>query len=388
MNGKRLFFMDNLKMFIINLMIVFHLGLCYMAYAPEWWYVVDTEHCSLFLTAFVCWVDVFIMPMMFFVSGYFGIMTLKKHGDGKWWNGRFKRIIVPWLVGAAIFAAPVSYLTFFSRNAPVSFADFCNNWFFFDPVNGGSGVFFSHIQYWYLGVLTLFYLAMFMLSKLDRHYLTQYAPTRADRSMALPLFIFVFCNVVAMDIITGFDDLWIHLSYFLVIQPCRLLPYVWAFFLGAYAWKHQWFTENGYKPSVARWVPLFVVMTFAYPLWILMGHFLVANTLQFVFVRGILQAAMFTSSFYGLLAIFYRFFNKTNRFWSEMAANSYTMYYAHMQIIFPLAYLMLPLDIHWLPKWLLNSAIGLVIVYGASKLLLLLPCFAGSKKAKLSYSEK
>ena len=382
--GKRLFFMDNLKMFIINLMIVFHLGLCYMAYAPEWWYVVDTEHCSLFLTGFVCWVDVFIMPIMFFVSGYFGIMTLNKHGDGKWWSGRFKRIIVPWIGGTLLFAAPVSYLTFFSRNAPVSFSEFCSNWFFFDPVNGGSGVYFSHIQYWFLGILTVFYLILFVLTKLDKSMLKQCAPSKPGKVMAWSLFIFVFCNVVAMDIITGFDDLWIHLSYFFVLQPCRVLPYTWAFFLGAYAWRHQWFTAEGYKPSVAKWVPLFAVMTFAYPMWILMGRFFVANALQFIFVRGILQAAMFTSSFYGLLAIFCHFFNRTNKFWSEMAANSYTMYYCHMQIIFPVAYFLLPLDISWFPKWILSSIIGLIIVYCVSKLLLFLPCFAGSKKAKIS----
>ena len=37
---RRIFFLDNLKAFIVCLMIVFHVALCYMAYAPEWWYTV------------------------------------------------------------------------------------------------------------------------------------------------------------------------------------------------------------------------------------------------------------------------------------------------------------------------------------------------------------
>ena len=78
MKGKRLFFLDNLKMFIVNLMIIFHLAMCYMAYAPEWWYVVDVEHSDLFFTQFILWADIFSMPIMFFVAGYFGIMSLKK----------------------------------------------------------------------------------------------------------------------------------------------------------------------------------------------------------------------------------------------------------------------------------------------------------------------
>lgn len=71
--SKRLFFLDNLKAFIVNLMIVFHIALCYMAYAPEWWYVVDQEHTHLFFTGVVVWADMFIMPIMFFISGYLAL---------------------------------------------------------------------------------------------------------------------------------------------------------------------------------------------------------------------------------------------------------------------------------------------------------------------------
>lgn len=62
MNTKRLYFLDNLKWFIIWLMVIFHGAMCYMAYAREWWYVVDKSQPVFSATLFICWVDVFIMP--------------------------------------------------------------------------------------------------------------------------------------------------------------------------------------------------------------------------------------------------------------------------------------------------------------------------------------
>lgn len=111
MKQARLYFLDNLKTVIIALMIALHWAMCFMAYAPEWWYVVDYEHTHLLFTCVVLWIDVFIMPIMFFISGYFGIATLGKHGYGKWWKGKLLRIVLPWILGVIIFAAPVSYIT-------------------------------------------------------------------------------------------------------------------------------------------------------------------------------------------------------------------------------------------------------------------------------------
>lgn len=80
MSGRRIIFLDNLKTLVIALVVVFHGAMSYMAYAPEWWYVLDDER-SLAATVFVVWADVFIMPVMFFISGYFGAASLAGTGS-------------------------------------------------------------------------------------------------------------------------------------------------------------------------------------------------------------------------------------------------------------------------------------------------------------------
>ena len=76
---QRLYFLDHLKWFIIWLMVVFHAAMCYMAFAPQWWYVVDGREPVFSATVFICWADIFIMPVMFFISGYFGLQSLVRH---------------------------------------------------------------------------------------------------------------------------------------------------------------------------------------------------------------------------------------------------------------------------------------------------------------------
>lgn len=163
--SSRIFALDNLKWFIIWLMVVFHAAMCYMAFAPEWWYVVDTTDPQFSATIFICWADIFIMPVMFFVSGYFGLMSLAKHGVKNFWRGKLVRIILPWIFGAMFIAPLVTYIILASRHAPITFAEFYTTLFW--------GVLYQQAQYWYLGALTALYLLLVWICDLFPKFLTR-----------------------------------------------------------------------------------------------------------------------------------------------------------------------------------------------------------------------
>ncbi len=77
----RLHFLDNLRAFAIVMVIVLHASITSMAFAPEWWYVVDDRQSHLF-TAIVLLLDVPLMPALFFVAGCFAIPALQRRGPG------------------------------------------------------------------------------------------------------------------------------------------------------------------------------------------------------------------------------------------------------------------------------------------------------------------
>jgi len=95
--SKRLYFLDNLRAFVIMLVIVLHASITYMAYAPVWWYVLNPQN-SLFFTMLVLLIDVPIMQIMFFISGYFAMPSLQKRGSASFLKDKCIHIGIPWVL--------------------------------------------------------------------------------------------------------------------------------------------------------------------------------------------------------------------------------------------------------------------------------------------------
>ncbi len=102
--ASRLYALDNLRSFIIVLVVVFHAAMSYMLFAPSWWYVVDTKQ-SLGFFCFVMLCDVFMMPAMFLLAGYFALPSLLRKGQDAFARDKAKRVGIPWVVGTLILRA-------------------------------------------------------------------------------------------------------------------------------------------------------------------------------------------------------------------------------------------------------------------------------------------
>src|SRR5512145_1854502 len=106
--------LDNLRVCVIFLVVLLHAALSYMAYAPEWWYVLDPRR-SLFFTGLVLVVDVPIMLIMFFLAGYFTPASLAKRGPQAFLRDKVVRIGLPWLFCSLVLAPPTAYMIYYSR---------------------------------------------------------------------------------------------------------------------------------------------------------------------------------------------------------------------------------------------------------------------------------
>jgi len=107
----RITFLDNLRAFVIVLVVILHGSMVYMVGAPEWWYVVDTQN-SLFFTILVLLIDVPIMLIMFFIAGYFAMPSLVKRGPEQFLKDKFIRVGAPWLVGVFFLAPLTAYMVY------------------------------------------------------------------------------------------------------------------------------------------------------------------------------------------------------------------------------------------------------------------------------------
>lgn len=75
--NNRMYYFDYLRVFIITLVVLLH-SLLPHVHGYEW-YVNDTPKSDLFGLLSLL-IDVFIMPIMFFIAGYFCYYSLKKYG--------------------------------------------------------------------------------------------------------------------------------------------------------------------------------------------------------------------------------------------------------------------------------------------------------------------
>ena len=114
---ERLYFIDNLRVCIIILVVAHHAG---QAFGPTGgaWFVFNTEQVRM-LGAFFYVNASFFMGLLFLISGYFSAFSYDRKGAGRFLRDRLRRIGIPLLFFALVVNLPVSHsaapvrLTFF-----------------------------------------------------------------------------------------------------------------------------------------------------------------------------------------------------------------------------------------------------------------------------------
>ena len=330
-----------------------------MAYAPEWWYVLDPEN-SLFFTMVVLVIDVPIMLVMFFIAGYFAYSSLAKRGSGQFIRDKFIRIGLPWIFGVLLLAPPTAYMIYFSRGVPVSLGQFWAGDYW--------GAAFQQSVYWFLGILLLqFVLLGLFYATSDR--LRQL--TRRTQQPSWVLFV-VFAMLMTLGFLTMNQfypaDTWTHV-YIFMFQPLRLPLYFGYFILGLLAYQRGWFTADGFKPGWG-WVALMVVSGVLYLGYRLTIPTPMQTTLPLMAGNAILVNVFCLSGLMGGIAIFQRIVNGDGWFWASQARNSYGIYYVHPLFLYPLAYLFVSINLSVFLKAPLVILLGWLLSWGFSALIL------------------
>lgn len=326
--------LDNLRVLIIFLVVLLHASLSYMTYAPEWWYVLDPGR-SLFFTGLVLLIDVPIMLIMFFLAGYFTYSSLAKRGARVFLRDKLVRIGIPWVFGSLVLAPPTAYMIYFSRKIPISLWTFWGTDFW--------GKAFQQSVYWYLGVLLLFFALTALVFATNRKF------AGWDQTVTRPswrLFVGFILGMTATSLLLNLThplDQWSHI-YVLVFQPARVPLYIGYFVLGIFAHQRGWFTDQGYSPTLARWLPLCLTSGLIYLGWRLTLPPAVQTLLSKAITTLLFNLFCFTS-LTASVALFRVHAGGETPFWRSQARNSYGIYYLHPLVLYPLALVFVPLPL-------------------------------------------
>lgn len=369
----RLHYLDNLRAFIIVIVVVFHAAMNFMAGCPDWWPVIDTRS-SLFFTWVVLLTDVPIMPVMFLIAGYFGLASLSRKGLRAFWQDKLLRIVLPWVAGVLIVAPFLPWLWLVSRLPdPPSFSYFWLHMFFTER-------FATQGALWFLGILTVFYLGLSAVSLVWMPLLSR-SPGGTRPDFAFWIAFLALVSVVFM-VINAFwpDYLWVPVKYILWVQPTRVSLEAFYFALGVLAYRQQWFAADGYRPKAALWLPVAIVAG-----WSLVSYkFMVGFDMPDPLVRGvhaILHCVFCLAATLALIGLFQRFANRTGPVSSRLSASSYGLYIVHLPLVGAADLLIRGQDWNIFVKYAVVSALALAASYLISAYgLSWLPMFGDSRR--------
>ena len=352
-NAKdRLLFLDNLRTFIIFLVVCYHAGWVYESSGIlSWVWIVDDPSKNNVAGLLNLILDMFMMPAMFFISGYFAPLSIKTKTGWSFLISRFKRLMVPWILAVLILLPLYKVIYLFSRNLP---QESVSAYFHF---NGG--ILINQGWLWFLPVLFLFDVAYLAMSNVN-------LPVRGiglKRAIAA-VFLIGFAYSFAMSRYGWYG--WTK-TIFLDFQNERILIYFMAFLIGALACKAGIFTEKPggrkiyYLLCATIWIPMNVYIIFLLNLIFKPGQFIISGTMDVA-----LTWLGYHLSLLGLMVIlintFRYYFNRSGKYAAWLSRCSFGVYVVHFIVMGAAATALLPAAMPSLVKY----GLLIVITYVAS----------------------
>jgi peptidoglycan/LPS O-acetylase OafA/YrhL len=364
---SRLYYFDYLRAFIIMLVIFLHSMLPYVK--DYIWYVSETNKSDVFVLLSLI-IDIFIMPIMFFIAGYFTYKSFKKYGTKEFIRNKTNRILLPFIFGVLFLSPIMGYLSVLARGMQINYLEYWVSIYFKNFISSEHAA-----HYWFLALLFVFYLLFILIYKIYGEKIDKlYEKSMKINKSQLNIFILgFFAFGILFFFLVSFispDDSWISLFNILVFQPTRATIYLLYFFLGIFVYL------NNYKisDSFLKKIPAFITGTFFLTLIYLVFkiYFLSLSTrpIGFKLINSILHFSLCFSIFFTLILIFKRYLNKSIAALNPLAKNSYSIYFIHMIIVVIIQYLLLPYSISVYYKAAVSFTAALILSYILSELYL------------------
>jgi hypothetical protein len=353
--GNRVTFFDNLRYLFVFGVVLQHASMAYIY--STWWPVVDES--SIIVSIFTGFFDGFLMPSLFFISGYFAIPSIRKRTILQFINGKLRRLGIPWLL-CTLFIGPILPLVYhYTRSGLILSDSYWHTWlavmnnatsFSFGILPSMEQVMQNDLFYqrymWFIGLLIAFFLMfsfIYSLKKswfepMDRPIKTAMPSILSTVKMMLTIGIITFLgSTLIIGIMFAFSagvsdpESWFTLGNFVQFRVSRIFLHVAYFVLGILTFKKKWIERGKFPGHNNTWLIAFVVAFFAY----YFSYFLMvsAGTSEMEKLLGLLFwfcLNYFTITALGVsVSLGVRYWNRQTSFNRILATNSYNLYLSH-----------------------------------------------------------
>ncbi len=329
--GRRVDFLDNLRTAIVFLVVLYHAGGVYEATGmwASFWIVDDPSTNTVSgLTGLV--LDIFLMPTLFFVSGYFVPASLRNRSRWIFLRTKFRRLMLPWIVAVLVLIPLYKVMFLLSRGLPQQ------SWTTYFHFSNG---FISQSWLWFLPVLFAFNV-LYVLGSMVR----MRVPNVTLKGAVIGTFVVGFAYSAGMDLL-GFRG-W-TLTPFIDFQHERVLIYLMFFLVGTLCSTQRAFDGRPRGTVLynivnsTAWIPITVYIFFLiFPVVFNPGGFVFSRIVDRTIVWFCFHLSLLCLV-YGVVQTFWRYLDRPGPIWSELNPSAYHVYIIHVIVLGLIAMLLL-----------------------------------------------
>jgi len=340
---NRIHWMDNLRTITILLVVLYHVGGVYeSAGLWGWFWIVDDPNTISWVGILGIMFDIMVMPIMFFISGYLTPASLKNKNDWEFVKGKFKRLMIPWVIAVLTLIPLYKVIYLYSRGLP---QEHWSTYFHFTNPN-------SQNWLWFLPVLFAFDMLYLLLSKMNIK-----VSNISLKWAVLGTFLIGLVYSFTIGSLLGFRS-W-TLTPLIDFENERLLLYFMTFLLGVLCYRQNIFAEKPKSKTLYNIVNGIAWLPVTGHIFARLWPFFSPNPAEFPITplyRLIWHLSFYLSLLclmYVMILSFWLYLDKTGRIWSGLSRNSYGVYIIHVIVIGIFGTLLLNLNIPAVAKYLI-----------------------------------
>ena len=338
---KRIYWMDNLRTFVIFLVVLYHVGGVYEAAGLwGWFWIVDDPDTIDWVGFLGIVIDTFIMATMFLISGYMTPASMENKTGWDFLKAKFKRLMIPWMFAVLTLIPLYKVIFLYSRGLP---QEHWSTYFHITNVN-------SQNWLWFLPLLFCFDLVYLLLKKANVKF-----PNISLKVAVLTAFVIGLIYSFGIGFLVDFRS-W-TLTPLIDFENERLLVYFMAFLIGALCYQRDVFAQKPKSQvlyivacSVA-WIPVTLhIFARIWPIFYPDG-FEITPLYRLIWYSSFLLSTFCMT--YLMVETFWRYFDRTGKLWRELSKNSYGVYIIHVVVIGVFGTLLLTTNLPAVVKYLL-----------------------------------
>ena len=352
--GSRLFYIDNLRIFLISLVVLLHLNITYGA--PGDWYYNESKAGFpeiIPMSMFNATNQAFFMGMFFFISAFFIVPSLQRKGILKFGKDRLIRLGIPLL----LFYFILNPLTNFIRNRFINSED--PN--FFDYLANGWSRGFGPM--WFVEALIIFTVGYLLIN-----------PFKFRITLKFPTNKTILFAVFVTGLLQFIIRIWLPVGWSMPITNFQLphfVQYILLFVLGIIAYQNKWLDLVTFKTGKQWFIFAQILIFIGFPL-LFIGGGAGSGNLD-AFLGGIhwqnLGYAMweqFTgfSLIIGLFGISKQYFNRQGQITKKLSESAYGVFVFHAPIIVGISAIFKNWEIFPPLKFLILAPVALIVSFG------------------------